>query len=90
MRQDLTKLIPPIPQDEVQERKDNEWEKPEGHADMIHLRTAELPKKDRSDEQLDEACETTSDGERVTDLGSLRVGGWSDGHPETFEIRYAR
>lgn len=53
--QGLARLIPSIPQDEVQERKDNEWKEPEGHADMIHLRTAKLPKEDGSNEQLDSA-----------------------------------
>ena len=88
--QDLAKLVPPIPQDEVQERKDNEWEKPESHADMIHLRTAEFPKEDRSDEQLDKARETAGDGEGVTDLGGLGVKDESDEHPEIFEIRCLR
>ena len=62
MWQDLAGLVPPIPQNNVQEWKDNEWEKPEGHADMIHLRAAEPPKQDRGNEQLDEARDATGDG----------------------------
>lgn len=50
MWQDLAELVPPILQNEVQEWKDDEREKPEGHADMIHLRAAEPPKEDRGNE----------------------------------------
>lgn len=62
MWEDLTELVPPIPQDEVQGRKDDEWEKHEAHAGMIHLRIVELPKEDGSDEQLDQARKTASNG----------------------------
>lgn len=88
--QDLTGLVPPIPQDEVQEREGDEREKPESHADMVHLRTAKPSKEDGSDEQLDEACKATSNGQRVTNLGSLGIKGGSDEHPGIFEIRYVR
>ena len=62
MWQDLTGLVPPILQHDVQERKDNEWEKPDGHTDMVHLRTAEPPKENRSDERLNEARKAARDG----------------------------
>ena len=55
MRQDLTKLVPPVPQDDVQEREDDEREEPERHADMVHPRAAEPLEEDGSDEQLDNA-----------------------------------
>lgn len=90
MRQDLTKLVPPIPQNEVQEREGNEWEEPERHANVVHLRTAIPAKEGGSDEKLDETRKTTGDGEGVTDLGSLGIKGGSDEAPGTFEIRYAR
>jgi len=90
MWQDLTKLVPPIPQDEVQNREGNEWEEPERHANMIHLCTAIPAKEDRGDEKLNEARRTAGDGERVTDLGSLRIKGGSGEHLGTFKIRYAR
>ena len=73
MWENLTRLVPPIPQDEIQEWEDEEWEKPERHAGMVHLCTAEPPKKGRSDENLNEARKTPGDRQRVTNLGGLEV-----------------
>jgi len=90
MWQDLTKLVPPVPQDEVQKREGNEWDEPERHANMVQLCTAIPAKEGRSDEKLNEASKTTGDRERVTDLGSLEIKGGSDEYLGAFEIRYAR
>ena len=52
MWQDLTKLVPPVPQNKVQGRQDNEREKTQRHADVVHLRAAKPPKEGGSDEKL--------------------------------------
>ena len=71
--QDFAELVPSVPQDEIQKRKDNEWEEPERHAEVVHLRTAKPLKEDGSEEDLNEAREAARNGERVANLGSLEL-----------------
>ena len=80
MWQGLAKLVPPVPQNKVQGRQDDEREKPQQHAEVVHPCAAEPPKEDRSGEQLKGERKKAGGRERVTGLGSLEVNSGSDEH----------
>ena len=71
--QDFAKLVPSVPQDEVQKWEHDEREEPEGHADVVHLCTVKSLKENGGDGKLGKTIGETSNGEGVTDLGSLEV-----------------